>query len=200
MLRICVVLVALVACDEQPTGGPPTSSRAPVAPPAVVAPPPAAPPAVHEAPPLEARIIEVSAKQLYADYDANEVSADDKYKGKTLRVSGMIETIGKDILGAPFVEFTTRYGLGVQCMFDDSDKPALAAPKKGQKLVALGTGDGKLGNVILRRCVIEMSSNGCRSSRLRTSSTTASVPELLGAWKHEVAPMRRFFSPHRPPR
>lgn len=154
MLKICLVLVGLAACDEHPTGGRARGSATAPAVPVVVPAPAAVAPAAKASSPLEAPV-EVSAKQLYADYDANEVSADDKYKGKVLRVTGVIETIGKDILGAPFVEFTTHYGPGVQCMFDDSDKPKLATLKKGEKLVVLGTGDGKLGNVILRRCVVE---------------------------------------------
>src|SRR5215475_2126109 len=40
--------------------------------------------------------IEVTAKQYDADYDANEVSADNKYKGKKIKITGRIESIEKD--------------------------------------------------------------------------------------------------------
>ncbi len=41
--------------------------------------------------------ISVSAKQLFADYQANEVRADDRYKGRALLVSGRVDSIGKDL-------------------------------------------------------------------------------------------------------
>ena len=46
--------------------------------------------------------IEVSAKKLYLDYDANGVSADMKYKGKVLSVTGKINNIDKDFMDEIF--------------------------------------------------------------------------------------------------
>jgi hypothetical protein len=100
-----------------------------------------------------APVVDVSARKLFADYDANEVSADDKYKGKVLRVSGTIGTIGKDITDTPYVEFSGDGVMGVQCMFDDTG--VLGSLKKGQKLTVRCKGDGKMGNVILRGCMID---------------------------------------------
>lgn len=99
-------------------------------------------------------VVEVTAKKLYADYEANEVSADDAYKGKVLRVSGTIAKIGKDILDDPYVALSAGDDIfEVQCMF--ADKGALGSLKKGQKLTLRCKGDGKMGNVILRGCVLE---------------------------------------------
>lgn len=39
----------------------------------------------------------MSAVQLGRDYDANEVAADDKYRGQTLLVTGTVESIDKDM-------------------------------------------------------------------------------------------------------
>lgn len=101
-----------------------------------------------------APVVDVTARKLYADYDANEVSADDKYKGKILRVSGTIMTIGKDVMDAPYVELGVGDDvLGVQCMFDDTG--ALGSLRKGQKLTVRCKGDGKMGNVILRGCMLD---------------------------------------------
>ena len=47
--------------------------------------------------------IDITATDLHAAYTANEIAADQKYKGKTLRVSGEIADIGKDILATPYV-------------------------------------------------------------------------------------------------
>lgn len=99
-------------------------------------------------------VVDVTPKQLFADYEANEVSADDKYKGKILRVSGTVSKIGKDMLDTPYVEFGVGDAVfGVQCMFDDTG--VLGSLKKGQKLTVRCKGDGKLGNVILRGCMVE---------------------------------------------
>ena len=101
-----------------------------------------------------ASVIDVTATQLFKDYDANEVNADDKYKGKVLRVTGTISTIGKDILDTPYIAFATSNEImSVQCMFDDTG--ILGSLRKGQKLTVRCKGDGKLGNVILRGCMID---------------------------------------------
>lgn len=108
---------------------------------------------VAESAASDAPTVEVTAKQLFADYEANEVSADDKYKGKVLRVTGKISTIGKDVLDTPYIQFAANEVFGVQCMFDGTG--ALGSLKRGQKLTVRCKGDGKLGNVILRGCMID---------------------------------------------
>jgi hypothetical protein len=47
--------------------------------------------------------IEVSAIQLFRDYDANEVDADDKYKGKLLVVDGFADKTSKGLWGEDFL-------------------------------------------------------------------------------------------------
>ena len=42
--------------------------------------------------------IEVSARKLFADYQANEIAADETYNGKVLQVSGTIRDNGNDLL------------------------------------------------------------------------------------------------------
>lgn len=99
--------------------------------------------------------IKVDAKKLSADYEANEVSADQQYKGKIVEVSGTIKDIGKDILDNPYVSFENGNSIfGVQCMFDKSDANALASLSKAQKITLTGKVSGKLGNVILNDCKI----------------------------------------------
>lgn len=108
---------------------------------------------VAESAASNAPAVDVTPKQLFADYEENEVSADDKYKGKILRVSGTVAKIGKDVLDTPYIEFAASSVFGVQCMFDDT--AALTSLKKGQKLTVRCKGDGKFGNVILRGCMVE---------------------------------------------
>ena len=41
--------------------------------------------------------IEVPNTQLWNEYEANEVAADEKYKGKRLLVAGVVDSIDKDV-------------------------------------------------------------------------------------------------------
>ena len=99
-------------------------------------------------------MISVSANTLAAAYTANEVAADDKYKGKELTVSGTVESIGKDITDTSYVTLAASGDIfGVQCMFDDQYKGQLAKLQKGQRVQLHGTCKGKTLNVILADCV-----------------------------------------------
>lgn len=99
----------------------------------------------------------VSATTLFQDYKANEVAADQKYKGKILRVSGTIDNIGKDILDNMYVSLKVgQYSiLGVQCFFADSHKSKLVSLRKEQQLTVVGRCDGKFGNIPIKDCLIE---------------------------------------------
>lgn len=98
----------------------------------------------------------VTAAQLFADYDANEVAADEKYKGKVLIVTGTIEDIGKDIVDTMYVTLKTDNAImSVQCKFADEHKSQLANAAEGQQVTIKGKCDGKLGNVLLRGCTFE---------------------------------------------
>lgn len=101
--------------------------------------------------------IKVTADQIMSDYTANEVSADAKYKNNEVQVSGIVDTIGKDILDTPYIALKAggEYSFStVQCMFSKSDESALASVSKGQRIVLVGQVTGKLGNVILNGCRI----------------------------------------------
>jgi len=102
----------------------------------------------------EPAAISVSASELTSAYNANEVSADDKYKDKVLSVSGTVDSIGKDITDTPYVTLQASGDfLGVQCMFDDQYKGELAKLQKGQHVTLRGTCKGKSLNVLLADCV-----------------------------------------------
>jgi hypothetical protein len=80
--------------------------------------------------------VEVSAAALYKDFEDNQVSADAKWKGKPVKVSGVVTGIGKDVLGTAYVSLAVsdnEYDIKcVQCFFDDSKDDKLATLKKGQ--------------------------------------------------------------------
>ena len=100
--------------------------------------------------------IKVSASELYADYKANQVAADTKYKGKTIEVSGTINSIGKDILDTPYVSLNAGDILStVQCMFDKSDSTQLGTLAKDTRITLTGKVRGEvIMNVLLDNCSI----------------------------------------------
>lgn len=97
----------------------------------------------------------VTASELYADYDANEVAADQKWKGRTVAISGTVENIGRDIVDEPYVTLEGGDFWSVQCFF--ADESGLAALSSGETVVLIGVVDGMaLGtNVIVEDCRIE---------------------------------------------
>ena len=100
--------------------------------------------------------IKVTARTLYAEYEANEIQADEKYKNKLLEVSGTIENIGKDILDDPYVSLKTDNVIGsVQCMLADSEQSKASQLQKGASIVLEGKNSGKMMNIILRNCIIK---------------------------------------------
>ena len=101
-------------------------------------------------------VIKVSAIKLFSDYKNNEVSADEKYKGKFIDVSGQIGTIGKDITDTPYVTLSAdQYGIdSVQCMFSQSDVSELSNLSKGQQITLQGEVSGKMMNVLVSGCQI----------------------------------------------
>lgn len=103
----------------------------------------------------EEATIEVTAIKLSEEYDANKVAADAKYKDRRLKVTGIIDGIGKDILDDPYVtlEGMPNRLFGVQCMFPKSKEQKLINLKKGQEITLVGKISGELiGNVVLREC------------------------------------------------
>ena len=100
--------------------------------------------------------IEVSAQQLYADYEANGVAADQRYKGKVLRVTGYVNNIDRDIMDKIYVTLKGDQYIGdIQCFFAEGHANTAAQLQKGQQITVKGKCDGKLMNVLLKGCVIE---------------------------------------------
>lgn len=106
-------------------------------------------------------ILVVNASDVLAEYEANEVAADSKYKGKVLEFSGAVEDIGKDILDTTYItisdgkEFSTSH---IQCFFKDGDEiVTVASLKKGQSVTVRGicTGFSVL-SLTLDNCCIKV--------------------------------------------
>lgn len=85
----------------------------------------------------------VTARKLFADYQANEVSADNAYKGKALAVTGTVDSINKDITDDVYVslstsnEFMSVHARGLP-------KDVAAGLAKGQQITVVCKGAGMI--------------------------------------------------------
>ena len=95
----------------------------------------------------------ISAAELFADYEANELAADQRYKDKVFTVTGTVEDIGEDITGTPYLTLKASPLFSVQCMFSNSYRSQLARVSKGSSVSLTCKGKGKMGNVLLGGCV-----------------------------------------------
>jgi hypothetical protein len=97
----------------------------------------------------------VNALQLGSEYRFNAARADQKYLGKTLRVRGVVESIGTDRTKRRYVILSAgvRFG-GVQCFFDEPFEDQAAQLVQGRFVTIRGKCEGKTDNVILRGCEI----------------------------------------------
>jgi hypothetical protein len=90
-------------------------------------------------------VISVGSIRLWQDYDANEVAADNRYKGRPLRVTGRVLSVEKDPFGAAMLDlvsgnpfFRTVAHLTLE------DTPRAATLAKGDTVLVQCMGGGRL--------------------------------------------------------
>jgi hypothetical protein len=107
---------------------------------------------------MSSEAITVDPKELYSDYDSNEIKADNTYKDKTLRLTGEVGDIGKDLFDKPYIKFNADdYGLtGVQIFFKTVEQDKIGELNKGQAVTIVGVCKGKeIINVVLEDSFFE---------------------------------------------
>lgn len=76
--------------------------------------------------------IEIRADALYAAYQDNEVAADARFKGRPIAVTGVIQSIDKDVFGKASVSLSVPHSfLGVRARIDKSSTNSLVGLHKG---------------------------------------------------------------------
>lgn len=87
--------------------------------------------------------IELTSGKLFADYSANEVAADLKYKGKRLAVKGIVKSIDKDFMDNPVVVLAApNQFAGIRANFGKEAVSQLAQLKKGTTVTLTCIGAG----------------------------------------------------------
>lgn len=113
-------------------------------------------PAEPEAPAAPAASVEIGT--LLSEYKDNEVRADAAYKGKTIKVTGAVDDIKKDILDNPYITVGTGKQFEipqVQCSLAKSSVGAAMQLSKGAKVTVVGKVSGLMMNVQISDCVIQ---------------------------------------------
>ena len=125
------LMVVAMASGDRPSSKPAPASRSQSQPAKVFA-------------PVEP-LLEVSAQQLAQAYDRNTVAADQQFKGKTFKVTGVVDSINTDLFGNPYV--TLRGGVNQfmepQFKLDDAHANYAAGLQSGMRisLICIGGGD-----------------------------------------------------------
>jgi hypothetical protein len=97
--------------------------------------------------------ISLTAEELHDAYTENGVAADERYRGRLLRVSGAVESINRDIVDRPYVMLHTRRGMGVQCFFPQGRSSSISSLRRGDDVVIRGRGNGNLATMVfLKDC------------------------------------------------
>lgn len=92
----------------------------------------------------------ITAREIYEEYDENEIAADSKYEGDIISLTGTITDISKDIRGYPYLIINSS----VQCVFQEGDESKLKWFSKGGKVTVKGRVKGLsiMGQVLLTQC------------------------------------------------
>jgi hypothetical protein len=120
-----------------------------------------APTTTGEVKPTDAKpaATEVTATDLVKAYKANEIAANEKFKGKELLVSGTIESIDAGMSDKPTIVLKTGMDYGMnnpRADLADSDMKKAATLKKGQAIKMLCVGNSEMaGTPMLDDCVIQ---------------------------------------------
>jgi hypothetical protein len=91
----------------------------------------------------------VSAPQYHADYEANPIAADNRYKGRTLTVFGTVRLVGRDIQGRAYeslhadtMDFAAVDAILAPGMLDEA-----ATYRPGQKIQLVRVGGERIGEI-----------------------------------------------------
>jgi len=149
---VFAVLVLLAYCGRSKpvaTGAASTPAQEPAA----RSPTPEPRQAPVKAAPAPAEAVELKA--ILGEYADNEVRADARYKGKLVKVTGIVGDVKKDILGGIYVTLGTGKAFEipvVQCMVDDDYAARVSALSKGAKVTVQGRVTGLMMNVLVDDC------------------------------------------------
>ena len=100
--------------------------------------------------------LQVSAVDLHEAYDANEIAADTRFKGKKILVTGTVESIDKNAFDQPYLSLASGNDFtAVHAELEDGSVQKAATLAKGLEVTLSCTGSGRLmGAAMLSDCTL----------------------------------------------
>jgi hypothetical protein len=90
-------------------------------------------------------VTSVGSIRLFQDYDANEVAADNRYKGKPVRVTGRVFAVEKNLMEAAVLGLSSGNAIfQTMATLTPDATPRAAALAKGDTVVLQCTGAGSM--------------------------------------------------------
>jgi hypothetical protein len=106
----------------------------------------------------KSRTVEIAAADLLQEFGKDPDSADRKYGGKYLQISGVVERTGHERRETPFIVLTggeDNAKLKIECffdLFDMQDEAQIKRLDRGQSVKVSGEYHGRVSNVQVREC------------------------------------------------
>lgn len=95
----------------------------------------------------------VTPERLKANYETNEVAADEVYKGRLLEIRGEVAMVGRDGFNRARIVFSPVSILhSVTCVFDGSHEGEIASIRRGDVVTIRGIGAGMYGPISVEKC------------------------------------------------
>jgi hypothetical protein len=121
--------------------------------------------------------LSVDIKELLAEYKANELRADGRWKGKIIQTFGTVIQVGKGFHGEPFVTLGTGARLEIpaaQCFLSDPADVEAVGLSAGGVATIRGRVDHLLGHVMIKDCVVNPMAHLCEHLKAATGGVGAS--------------------------
>jgi hypothetical protein len=116
----------------------------------------------------------VTAEKLSDDYEANEVGADQRYKGKTLLVTGPVERVEEGAVHGIDVRLSTSNGNVIAYLLG-TERESAGQLERGQSACFRCTGGGKIMWPLLLDCAIVADASAAQAGTA-AASTSAVAP------------------------
>ena len=127
-------------------------------------------------------VIEMSAKEFYSQYIANQATVDNKYKGKLLSLNGKVKEVSSDYLSEGYiVTLESRSYRGVDCHFTSTNNYGVSNLIKDDEVYIVGRFDGsELSYPELKDCKIEdkYEKNERRSNQIQSKYIDKAIVAL----------------------
>ena len=100
----------------------------------------------------------VDINTLITDYDNNQLAANDKYAGRLIKITGIIDNVSIDILGNPYITIkpsNDQYYMGttIQCFTTETE--AKKVTNDAQATLGGKTDEMSMGIIVLKDCVVQ---------------------------------------------